>query len=617
MLYVGLCWALAPLDRRMVTTGMIAAPAASQLQYVPIKSDVRPSAALAVVDRIYGSAFTAYLSRVLLSYDGDSSLWLSAQKNARRTGAVESFQASLVLSLARNFGEARGPEQLLRRLEARPVFAKIIARRQLALAFSLCARQPAAAVEKLVAETANCSVVDIDVEDRGAGYAADQAVKATVGGVATTATLRPGRVTSIRVVYGGFGYERAPKVKGARAIVENGTVVSIQLANPIALGGKAPSLQVDAPPDGRRARLQAVVDYEVDRILVPAGMTGIASNAPPSVVVAAPARGRAAKARAVLSEANYEDVEAPPLLEAVTRPPVFRSQRWTYPSAADIRGRPLRELGAAVKRDVRPTIEQFATISLCGGIGSSASNLICTPIAVVKTKQQMGDATPPATLFAGAQALAAGSFVAGAAFFGVSALIRYSIEGDSTRMVAASVGATLVATVFFAPFESARVAAMAAPKQPPNLVTAWGIAVRDGGVAALFTAFDALLARDLAFGLIQLAIYDLSRRGLYAAWPTLRETFETSLATCSLAALLAGFAAAWITHPADAAYTRLAIADAYNATAPRLVRTVADIYSSSGVDGLFAGASARAVIAGANFALQSVCRSLPFQPILR
>lgn len=592
-----LCWALAPLDRRQLFT----TTATSQLQYVPIRTDVRPSAALAVVDRIYGSAFTAYLSRVLLSYDDDSRLWLSAQKKAGRTGAVESFQASLVLSLARNFGDARGPEQLLRRLEARPFFAKINARRQLALAFSLCARQPA--LEKLVAETANCSVADIQVEDRGAGYAADEAVKATVGDVATTATLRPGRVTSVEVVYGGFGYERAPKVRGGRAIVENGTIVSIQLANPIALEGKPPSLQVDAPADGRRARLQAVVDYEVDRILVPAGMTGIASNAPPPVVVAAPAHGRAARATAVLSEANYDDVEAPPLLEAVTRPPVFRNQRWSYPSA-DIRGRPLRELGAAVNMDVRPTVEQFATISLCGGVGASASNLICTPIAVVKTKQQVGDETPPATLFAGAQALAAGSFVAGAAFFGVSALIRYSIEGDSTRTVAACVGATLVATVFFAPFESARVAAMAAPKQPPNLVTAWGVAVRDRGIAALFTALDALLARDLAFGLVQLAFYDLSRRGLYAAWPTLRETFETSLATCSLAALLAGFAAAWITHPADAAYTRLALADADNATAPRLVRAVADIYSKSGIDGLFVGASARAVIAGANFALQ-------------
>lgn len=624
------CLSATKLSRRAAlgtaTLGLAQSCAAEEEVWVPVSNDVasRPSLALESVRNAYGSrsgSFADYLSRVLLTNDKYSKRWWTAQKQRARSQeeldeAFNAFVASLELSLARRW-VAADPSALVSLLADRDEFQSLAARRQLAVAFALIdtERQPTEVVKRLLTETEN-RALDVTIVERGSGYGPDP-VPIAIDGVPVAEASTRLRGLRVEIIDGG-AYDKPPDVtiEGARAVAEltNGTVTAVTVSS---------ETTYDAPPivkfSSGTAAARCLFDYELDVVTV--NTTGYFTK--PTVQVQGNARLTAQLSepnvtmylpRAVKNRPFFASVSG----EAATRlSPRLDRNRYTVDIAAQD-DPPL----VFIERDAKPTNKQFVEIALCGALCASSAHAVLTPIEFAKTRRQVNSDAKLESwtdAFTGCDAVVVGHFLAGAAGFGLTAFLktifaspfsRFSLGTPETGLLApavalvvASLCASTVATFVVAPFESARVKAMTAfPTQRLSLKEAWPTA--ELGTIAL----DALLVKDLSFAVVKFSCFDACLDLLYSTYPGLANTITTSLFASLLAGSIAGIAAAVVSQPADAAFTRLETATTPAADGDRptnVVDALTTVYRDNGIaNGLYAGALERAIFAGALLALE-------------
>lgn len=607
---------------RRIFVGSSPPVAAAVFGKIPVREDVRPSAALSSVDRVYGASFVDYLCRILLTWDSACSFWWAAQQKKpmeQKELSYERFRSSVVLGLARSYDG--DPERLLNDLAQKR--KSLVDKRQLALCFSLAKKQPTDGISMLVAQAENRSVAAVEIID-GGSYDHIEEIEASFDGsrlrLETTGRVREVRVTSgsptaitaeepsskidgrrratfetddkkgqVRVLDPGFGYDKSP-----RLAVENGTA-------------------------------EVAMEYEILAARIADSSSSGGYSSPPPELIFSQGR-RTAKGRIVLTEEIYDSRAAPSsssssiLLAQIHAPPKKVGRRWVFAEAPVGTDDELMSVRGLQTR-ARPSPEEYAKIFACGALCSAAANVALTPLGVIKTKLQI-NSSDYSDLFAGADTVAAGSFVAGAANFGVSTLARDSLPADSfATVVLASLAGAALSAPLAAPFENARVRAMTSSNL--GLVAA----LRSG---PLFASIDAILARDVTYGVVCFSAFDATKELIYRRYPFLTESFAQALGAASLAGLVAGLLASLVTQPADAAFTKMTLSasssppddekedEGDQTKAPRrrrrksqsVFRALGDVYARGGLDALFTGAPARAALNSANIGLQCIAFEL-------
>ena len=319
----------------------------------------------------YNVRFVTYLSRFLLTFDGDCQRWwynraadlprlraTAEEVTQQRYAQFAAFAASVEVGLQEFQGGKEGPTRLLQSLVQRycpdrdtirsereqrglPPLSEAVeqrqereikeARRQIALLFSLMEKnQPYEEITKLLAAIDNGSISEVEIVDRGSGYApgygspevrfpepeAGEGYERAQG----RAILGPnGKILRIDLVNRGFGYKQPPTVTisapaalrfgdddekavnaEAKAFVfkngrNKGRLERVELTNPGAGYTKNEIIRIRfSPPDlfpsegGVQATAAAVLEYEVVGIEMLKNGTGYAVEKPIDVFVEPP-----------------------------------------------------------------------------------------------------------------------------------------------------------------------------------------------------------------------------------------------------------------------------------------------------------------------------------------
>ena len=620
------------------------------LVFVPVEGDVAsaPSAVIQQVEGTYGKDFACYLSRVLLSYDTACQRWWTAQtkrcrNKAELDQALEAFTDSTKLSLARTW--LTNPGDLLKALKDRQEFlSSILASRQLTAAFALILPpfQPSSELESLIAETENRTVVnatllrDLPIIEPGTLF--------------ENGTLPSMTSTSITFDKPAFA-SKSP----ATGTLFLEAVYDDDDDDDLITGYRAAKVVIDSAGSGYSKAIQGdQVDGRAFGIIVArAGLSeAVYKGAKPRSAVYAvnlDVKGDdqvfdVQNARTLLLPLNGTSIERRGrafAFPAFTRDPELEGEAM------------LPRLFEPVEIDARPSPSQFLTIALCGALCASASHAVLTPIEVAKTKLQVtgndwdeakariqrgiDDFGPATTLFAGGDAVVLGYFLSGAAGFGLTAFFKtllvaqdkfadvptqdFSLD-PALAVVVAALGASVFSTIVVAPFEAARVRAMAydpaeddksffrrrqePTEPPPSLLASWEAAIEEkkGNIFdALFGSLNTLLVKDIVFAVVKFGAFDAVSDFLYATQPTWKESITTSLAVSLAAGTLAGIGGAIVSQPLDAAFTRLETSDDDDS----LISALAAVYKDKGVvNGLYAGLLPRALFAGTLIALEFV-----------
>jgi solute carrier family 25 phosphate transporter 3 len=320
----------------------------------------------------YNVRFVTYLSRFLLSFDPDCQRWWynrakdlprlanSEQVNAQRLAQFAAFSASVEVGL-QEYRDAEGPPRLLKALLTRysPDDSEFLqratagsasppldeaskqklereikaARRHIALLFGLMeTNQPTKEITKVLAAIDNGSIVNVQIQDSGSGYAPGYGTPAVVfpepdagpnfERATGRAVLGPnGKILRVDVVNRGFGYKSAPTVTiqspaslrfgnstemansaqaQAKAFLfragpNKGRIERIQLTDPgkgyttneiIKIRFSSPELP--ATDGGVTATATAVLEYEVTGLEMIKNGTGYAVEKPINVYVDPP-----------------------------------------------------------------------------------------------------------------------------------------------------------------------------------------------------------------------------------------------------------------------------------------------------------------------------------------
>jgi solute carrier family 25 phosphate transporter 3 len=228
----------------------------------------------------------------------------------------------------------------------------------------------------------------------------------------------------------------------------------------------------------------------------------------------------------------------------------------------------------------------FLKGALAGGLCCSITHGLACPIDVVKTRIQLDPVTynqgliggfkqviaaeGQGALWTGAGPTAAGYFVQGWFKFGGFEFMKVTLakaNGDQgtwdnrffINCLAAGT-AEFIADVFLCPFEATRIrqvsdAEMAALSLPG---AASAIAAKDGVLNGFYSGFVPILFKQIPYTIAKFVVQDFAQEKIYQAMPPKENLGKGSKMAVSLTSgVIAGVAAAIISHPADTLLSKI------------------------------------------------------------
>lgn len=263
------------------------------------------------------------------------------------------------------------------------------------------------------------------------------------------------------------------------------------------------------------------------------------------------------------------------------------------------------------------SLHRFLQYFLAGGICAFVTHALCTPIDVVKTRIQtkpgrytgMIDAfykivsdEGPLTLLKGLGATASGYFLHGAfkySFYEVFKLLFSPspiIAVKPPLPIAALSGflAECIACIFLCPLEAIRIRSVADSNFPTGVLSGLSLLFKSEGIHGLFKGLIAMLLKQVPYTVGQFVSFEFSVkvvRTIVHATVGIQDAGSAVAFISSAAGLLAGIAAAIVSHPGDTILSKINQDESDAAPITQIIRVV----RTTGFLGIFVGLGPRLI----------------------
>lgn len=288
---------------------------------------------------------------------------------------------------------------------------------------------------------------------------------------------------------------------------------------------------------------------------------------------------------------------------------------------------------AATKTPI-PVPERLSGISLysrfafAGAVCCSVTHGALTPVDVVKTRIQLDPAKynkgmvggfkqviqgeGAGALLTGFGPTAAGYFLQGAFKFGGYELFKQQSinllgyetakENRTAVYLASSALAEFFADIALCPLEATRIRLVSQPEFASGLVSGFGKILKNEGIGAFYSGFGPILFKQVPYTMAKFVVYERASEAIYNVFP--KESLAPSMQTVANlgAGLIAGFAAAFVSQPADTMLSKINKTPGApgEGTTTRLIK----IGKELGLRGSYTGIGARLFMVGTLTAFQ-------------
>ncbi|KAJ6782822.1 hypothetical protein PWT90_07008 [Aphanocladium album] len=264
----------------------------------------------------------------------------------------------------------------------------------------------------------------------------------------------------------------------------------------------------------------------------------------------------------------------------------------------------------------------YSRFALAGAICCSVTHGALTPVDVVKTRIQLDPATynrgmiggfrqvvqseGAGALLTGAGPTFAGYFLQGALKFGgyeffkqqaINNLGYETASNNRTAVYLASSGAAeFFADIALCPLEATRIRLVSEPTFAKGLVDGMGKMLKNEGIGAMYAGFGPILFKQIPYTMAKFVVFEKVSEAAFRSFPkdSLSPSAQTGVNLGS--GLMAGFAAALISQPADTMLSKINKTKGLpgEGTASRLIKIAKEL----GIKGSFTGVGARLVMVG-------------------
>ncbi|KZL81880.1 mitochondrial carrier, partial [Colletotrichum incanum] len=264
----------------------------------------------------------------------------------------------------------------------------------------------------------------------------------------------------------------------------------------------------------------------------------------------------------------------------------------------------------------------YSRFALAGAVCCSVTHGALTPVDVVKTRIQLDPATynrgmiggfrqviqqeGAGALLTGFGPTAAGYFLQGSLKFGGYEffkqqsinLIGYenAVNNRTAVYLASSAAAEFFADIALCPLEATRIRLVSEPTYASGLISGFGKMLKNEGIGAFYAGFGPILFKQIPYTMSKFVVYEKVSEAIFRRYPkhTLSDSAQTAVNLGS--GLIAGFAAAIVSQPADTMLSKINKTQGLpgEGTTSRLIKIAKEL----GLRGSYTGIGARLFMVG-------------------
>ncbi|KAF2194443.1 mitochondrial phosphate carrier protein [Zopfia rhizophila CBS 207.26] len=264
----------------------------------------------------------------------------------------------------------------------------------------------------------------------------------------------------------------------------------------------------------------------------------------------------------------------------------------------------------------------YARFAFAGAVCCSVTHGALTPVDVVKTRIQLDpvkynrgliggfkqviQSEGAGAIWTGFGPTAAGYFLQGAFKFGGYELFKqqsinflgYETASQNRTAVylASSAAAEFFADIALCPLEATRIRLVSEPTFASGLLSGFGKILKNEGVGAFYSGFGPILFKQVPYTMAKFVVYEKVSELVYRSVDKSKASSGTQTAINLGSGLIAGFAAAIVSQPADTMLSKINKTKGLpgEGTTSRLIK----IGKELGLRGSYAGIGARLFLVG-------------------
>ncbi|KAL7962330.1 mitochondrial carrier domain-containing protein [Trichoderma compactum] len=225
----------------------------------------------------------------------------------------------------------------------------------------------------------------------------------------------------------------------------------------------------------------------------------------------------------------------------------------------------------------------YSRFALAGAVCCSVTHGGLTPVDVVKTRIQLDPVTynrgliggfrqviqneGAGALLTGAGPTFAGYFLQGAFKFGgyeffkaqfINGLGQETASNNRTAIyLASSAAAEFFADIALCPLEATRIRLVSEPTYANGLVGGFSKMLKNEGVGAFYAGFGPILFKQIPYTMAKFVVFEKVSEGIFRQFPKESLSDGTQTAVNLGSGLIAGFAAAFVSQPADTMLSKI------------------------------------------------------------
>ncbi|KAI5817305.1 mitochondrial carrier domain-containing protein [Pyronema omphalodes] len=270
----------------------------------------------------------------------------------------------------------------------------------------------------------------------------------------------------------------------------------------------------------------------------------------------------------------------------------------------------------------------YSRFAFAGAVCCSVTHGALTPVDVVKTRIQLDPAKynkgmiggfkqvisqeGAGALLTGFGPTAAGYFLQGAFKFGGYELFKQQAinlfgyetakENRTAVYLASSALAEFFADIALCPLEATRIRLVSQPEFASGLLGGFSKIMKNEGIGAFYSGFGPILFKQVPYTMAKFVVYEKAAEAIFGVWK--KEDLSAPMQTAAnlSAGLIAGFAAALVSQPADTMLSKINKTPGApgEGTTSRLIK----IGKELGLKGSYTGIGARLFMVGTLTAFQ-------------